>query len=131
MVLTDDQQTDAYPAATMETATAAAEETYYTNLSTTRVLRPALFPVATGQAMVAKVGSGVGSSKIGPAIILKVMAGDKFNLQANSWWNNAATPGTAVSPLNDLILAMATAIAPVSGGQGTGHRVAGGNGAVA
>ena len=117
MVLTDDQQTDAYPAATMETATAAAEETYYTNLSTTRVPRPTLFPVATGQAMVAKVGSGVGSSKIGPAIILKVMAGDKFNLQANSWWNTAATPGTAVSPLNDLILAMATAIAPVSAGK--------------
>ena len=117
IVLTDDQQTDAYPAATMETATAAAEETYYTNLSTTRVLRPALFPVATGQAMVAKVGSGAGSSKIGPAIILKVMAGDKVNLQANSWWNTAATPGTAVSPLNDLILAMATAIAPVSAGK--------------
>jgi RHS repeat-associated protein len=45
------------------------------------------------------------------------MAGDKVNLQANSWWNTAATPGTAVSPLNDLILAMATAIAPVSAGK--------------
>ena len=67
--------------------------------------------------MVAKVGSGVGSSKIGPAIILKVMAGDKINLQVNSFWQSAATPGPAVSPLSDLILAMATAIAPVSAGK--------------
>jgi RHS repeat-associated protein len=95
----------------------AAEETYYTNLPATRVARPTNFPAATGQAMVAKVSGAAGASKVGPAIILKVMAGDKINLQVNSFWQSAATPGPAVSPLSDLILAMATAIAPVSAGK--------------
>jgi len=40
MVLTDEQQTDAYPAATMETATATTEEIYYSNLPATRVTLP-------------------------------------------------------------------------------------------
>jgi hypothetical protein len=40
MVLTEQQQTDMYPAATMETATATIEETYYSNLPATRVTLP-------------------------------------------------------------------------------------------
>lgn len=36
MVLTEDQQVDAYPAATMETAQAATEEAYYAGVNTTR-----------------------------------------------------------------------------------------------
>jgi hypothetical protein len=35
------------------------------------------------------------------------MAGDKFNLRATSWYRkNGVTPGTPVSPLNDLISAL-------------------------
>lgn len=118
MILTDEQQTDMYPAATMETATAAVEEAIYSNLPATRTAAlPAGYPANTpaGNQKVAKVsGSG---NKIGPAIVLKVMAGDKFNLAVNSWWNSGAAPGTPVSPLNDLINALSTNIAGVSGGK--------------
>lgn len=77
MVLTEEQLTDAYPAATMETASAATEEAIYSNLSATRVAKPSAYPnTPSGNAQVAKVsGSG---QKIGPAILLKVMAGDNL-----------------------------------------------------
>src|SRR5690606_26656351 len=44
MVLTEEQKTDAYPAATMETAQAATEESLYANLNTTRGDKPASYP---------------------------------------------------------------------------------------
>ena len=51
-----------------------------------------------GNAKVAKVSGAAGSYKVGPAITLKVMAGDKFNVTVNSWWQSASTPGTPISP---------------------------------
>jgi hypothetical protein len=121
VVLTEEQKTDMYPAATMETATATTEETYYSNLPATRVTLPTGYPANTppGNARVAKVRASSGNQKIGPAIILKVMAGDKFNLNVNSWWKSTATPGTPVSPLTDLINALSNNVAGVSGGKAT------------
>ncbi|NJO25925.1 MAG: hypothetical protein HC867_09440 [Bacteroidia bacterium] len=85
MTLTEEQKIDSYPAATMETASATTEETYYSNLPATRVTLPSGYPANTppGNARVAKVKAASGSQKIGPAMILKVMAGDKFNLTVN------------------------------------------------
>ena len=119
MVLTDELKTDMYPAATMETATATTEETYYSNLPATRFPVSSIpgYPVISGNAQVAKV-NGAGN-KIGPAIILKVMSGDKFNLAVNSWWSSVSTPGTPVSILSDLAAALTTGVAGVSGGKAT------------
>jgi hypothetical protein len=59
-----------------------------------------------------KNGSG---SKIGPAMVLKVMAGDKFNLRVSSWYKlNGITPGTPVSVLTDLVNAMTNSVGSVS-----------------
>ncbi len=119
MVLTEELQTDMYPAATMETAAAANEELYYSNLPSTRTTTlPAGYPANTpaGNAKVAKVSAAAGSQKIGPAITLKVMAGDKFNLTVNSWYKkNGVTPGTPVNPLADLLTAMAGGFATAGG----------------
>ena len=115
MVLTEEQQTDMYPAATMETATATTEETYYSNLPATRIDAPTGYPANTpsGNAKVAKVrGDG---NKIGPAMILKVMAGDTMNLTVNSWWKSTNTPGTPVSPLTDLLNALNSNVGGVAG----------------
>ncbi len=119
MVLTEEQQVDQYPAATMETATATTEETFYSNLPTTRTTLPTGYPANTpaGNQRVAKVKAAAGSQKIGPAIILKVMAGDKFNLMVNSWWKSTSTPGLPVSPVNELIAALSGNISAASGGK--------------
>jgi len=121
VVLTDELKIDQYPAATMELANATIEENFYANLPATRIDAPtgSGYPANTpsGNVKVAKVnGSG---NKIGPAIVLKVMAGDKFTLSVNSWWSSGNTPGTPVSPLTDLVSALNNNLPPVSSGHAT------------
>jgi hypothetical protein len=119
MVLTEEQYTDAFPPATMETAGATTEETYYSNLAETRVTVPAGYPANTpaGNARVAKVGAAAGLRKIGPAIILKVMAGDQFTLTVNSWWSSGNTPAQAPNPVAELAAALAGGLAGATGGK--------------
>ena len=120
MMLTDEAKTDMYPAASMEVATASVEESFYSNLPSTRVNVPAGFPANTppGNAKVAKVSAAVGAQKLGPAIILKVMAGDKINFTVNSWWSGTS-PGTPQSPLTDLVNALSNSAGGISAGHGT------------
>ena len=43
------------------------------------------------------------------------MAGDKFNIRANSWYRkNGVTPGTPVNPLADLVAALAGSVGSIS-----------------
>jgi RHS repeat-associated protein len=117
MVLTEEAQADMYPAATMETTAATVEESFYSNLPATRVSLPSGYPANTpaGNAMVAKVSGATGAQKIGPGIILKVMAGDKFNLTVNSWWKSVNTPAGPQSPVTELINALSGGIAAIPG----------------
>jgi RHS repeat-associated protein len=93
VVITEEQKVDPYPAATMEVAQTATEESIYTGLNTTRIDKPVGYPVdntTTPNDKVAKVnGSG---NKIGPSITLKVMAGDKFNVKVSSWYKTNGAP---------------------------------------
>ena len=108
----------------MEDATAAIEETFYSNLPATRVGLPLGYPANSpqGNARVARVsgGSGNGDHKIGPAIILKVMAGDKFNVMVNSWYSsNGQSPQSSNSILNALLDALNTGVSNLGGSKVT------------
>jgi RHS repeat-associated protein len=121
MVLTEQQRTDMYPACTMEFVDSSINYTYYSNVANTRSTLPSGYPLDNSYSnpnnYVAKVnGSG---NKLGPAIVLKVMAGDKFNLRVSSWWNSGSTPGTPVSPLNDLISAISGSVGNLGGSHAT------------
>jgi RHS repeat-associated protein len=121
MVLTEEHQVDAYPPASMETAQATTEELLYTNLPATRVAKPSGYPTDTytnPNNNVAKTnGNG---NKIGPAIILKVMAGDKFNIRVTDWYKlNGTTPGSPVNPLNDLLSALTNSFNNIGGAHGS------------
>jgi RHS repeat-associated protein len=122
MVLTEEEKSDDY-LASMETARSTYEDSLFANINTTRMKRDSIpgYPsndtYTNPNNYVAKTsGSG---NKIGPAIVLKVMAGDKFNLRATSWYRtNGATPGTPVSPLNDLISALISGVGGTAGSKG-------------
>ncbi|MBY0535750.1 MAG: hypothetical protein K2P88_07870 [Chitinophagaceae bacterium] len=120
MVLTDEQKVEAYPAATMETATSTAENLLYANINSTRSTKPAGYPAdsySSPNTYAAKTsGSG---NKLGPAIILKVMAGDKFNVRVSSWYKTGGvSPQTPTSALNDLVSALTNSFANMASSKG-------------
>lgn len=120
MVLTEEQKTTAYPAATMEDALASTEQALYANLPETRSSLPGGYPVDNSYSdpnlKAARVnGNG---QKIGPSITLKVMAGDKFHVRVSSWYRTVSgVPSTTSSPLTQLINALSAGMAPLSGGK--------------
>jgi Domain of unknown function (DUF6443) len=116
-VLTEEQQVNAYPAATMEDVANKSNTSdplnyipYYVNTDYTAnaALRYATsrivgYPAQSGNNWVARTnGSG---PKVGPAIVLKVMAGDKVTIRVNSFWNipTQAADFSAQSVVTDLV----------------------------
>jgi RHS repeat-associated protein len=135
MVLTEEQKQDNYPAATMETASAAAEELLYTNLSSTRKLVSQVsgYPVdntySNPNEYVARVSGASGASKMGPAIVLKVMAGDQFNVRVNSWYKTSGqSADQSTNPVSDLITALSGNFGTLAGSKATTTELSGDNG---
>jgi RHS repeat-associated protein len=126
MVLTEQQQTNAYPVASLETTPLSNEKLYYAGLDTGRINKSSVsgYPsdtYTTPNDWIQKLnGNG---AKMGASIVLKVMAGDKFNLFVKSWWKSTSTPGTPVSPLNDLLSAMAGGIGGLGGNHATATEI--------
>ncbi len=115
-VLTEEQETNEYPAASMETATSATEKIYYSKIDETKTAintiggYPTTDTYTSPNDFVAKVnGSG---NKIGPGITLKVMAGDKFNIRVSSWYKKTVSNyDSPVNPVTDIVTALAGGIA--------------------
>jgi RHS repeat-associated protein len=100
VVITEEQKIDAYPAATLETATLATEKKYYSipDDAATRVNKNSIPAYPTDNTtspndFIHKL-SGNGT-KVGSSITLKVMAGDKFNVKVSSWYK---TNGATINP---------------------------------
>lgn len=130
MVLTEEPKEDAYPVASLESASLTNEQTYYGGLTDGRVNKSTVsgYPNDTytnpNDFIQHLDGDG---PKIGSNMLLKVMAGDKFNLRVNSWWKSTASPDAPNSPLNDIITALNAAIPGLSGGKVTSGQLSGGN----
>lgn len=113
--VTEERKTDAYPLASLETANIATEKNYYSGLDNGIVDKSTVTSYPTNDTytspnnFIQKLnGNG---TKIGAGILLKVMAGDKINVHASSWYKlNGVTPGTPVSPLTDIISALTNSI---------------------
>ncbi|HYD21859.1 MAG TPA: RHS repeat-associated core domain-containing protein, partial [Flavipsychrobacter sp.] len=123
-VVTEEEKSDQYPAATMETAGATTEEALYYNVNTTRTAINSISGYPTNDTytnpneQVSKVsGSG---NKIGSAIMLKVMSGDRFNIRVSSWYKtNGVSPNSSANPATELISALAGGVAGVTTVHGT------------
>jgi RHS repeat-associated protein len=122
MVLTEEQQPDLYPAATMEVATITAESNYYGNLTNTTLAKPAFFsdPLFTTNSKVARIKNATGIQKIGPNMILKVMAGDSYNIRVASGWSSASTATNSnTNVITDLLSLLSAGVANNSSGKAT------------
>ncbi|WP_161964078.1 DUF6443 domain-containing protein [Chitinophaga flava] len=124
IVLTE-QNTNAIYAATMETATAPKESALFSNLDDTRVPKPVGFAAGDSKEnkFVAKLNAQGSSKKIGPSIVLRVMAGDTVQIGAKAFYkstdpaNKKENPVQAESIVTDLIAAFGgTAIADATHG---------------
>jgi RHS repeat-associated protein len=82
MVLTDEQYSDPLYDATMETAALVAEQKIFGNDIQTP--KPSGFDTNSGNQFVAV--TNYPSQKIGPSLILKVMAGDQLSMQVDAYY---------------------------------------------
>lgn len=91
MVLTEQSDFTMY-AATMETPVAAKETALFSNIDDTRSAKPVGYPAdesAGENAAVAKLTATGSGKKVGPAIVLKVMAGDTISLSAKAFYKSS------------------------------------------
>jgi RHS repeat-associated protein len=120
MLLTEEQQTDVYDAG-MEVANRSYEATLFgEKVQTTEANKPGGFDNDNNNQKVSAVNGITAESRIGPGVILKVMAGDKITAQTFAWYqptdmDNSTTPGlTAV--ISSLLGQLAPGIAGVAKG---------------
>jgi len=102
-------QSMVYPAATMETATSATENTYYSNLDKVRSFTPVGFKSLKKNEKVALLKGTDPNRQIGPSITIKVNSGDKISLTAQSFYpDNTGTQrtGLAETAISQLVNAM-------------------------
>jgi RHS repeat-associated protein len=113
-----------YPAATLEPATITNESIYYGNLTNTQLTKPSFFsdPLYpnSGNTKVARVKNTGTTQKVGPNMILKVMAGDSYNIRVASGWSSAsAATNSNTNVVSSLLSLLSTSAAGASGGKAT------------
>jgi RHS repeat-associated protein len=112
VVLTEEQRTDQYPSATLETSTLATEKQFY-NISDSRIVNTSDVSGATNHSSLQQkfyeTHGNVSGKKTGLAMILKVMAGDVVRIKAESYYNMPGGGPGSYTPmaLTDLLDAFA------------------------
>ncbi len=122
MVLTDQEQTDMYLAATMEDEAEPSEVQLYGNIIETKIRIDEIDEYPTDSytdpnEFVAKVMAE--DQIIGPNITLKVMAGDKVNIRVSSYYKLSSLPWDNEYIVPNLIASAAGGVAGLSNGKGT------------
>ena len=122
LVATTETTTSIY-AATMEDGSALVEDQLFSNVSSTKTTKPAGFDNVGTNLKVSKLNGDIntmGNKRSGPAIILKVMAGDTISLSTYAWYSGAIqAPPTGLAPIaNELISLLTAGIVNTGGGKG-------------
>jgi RHS repeat-associated protein len=108
MVLTEQHDTSIY-AATMEPGNADVEDSLFNNVSSTQSPTPPGFEPTSGadtsNHYVSRLFGGTGGNRIGPSIVLKVMARDTITANVWAWYQGAVQPppGSETPIVNDLL----------------------------
>ena len=122
VVLTEETAAGKPYAATMDEAVRTDEENWFEGISSTLFDKPTGFDGTSSIQKVSQLFNVNGQDKrVGPAIALKVMAGDKFSASVKGWY----LPGSDVAPGAQL-LSFATVVGSVFGSSlPLGSKVAG------
>jgi RHS repeat-associated protein len=123
-VLTEQSDFTMYTA-TMETEKAASETALFSNLEETRTAKPVGYPSSEGatdgkNSFVAKLNARAGGNKIGPSLVLRVMAGDTVRIGAKAFYKSQAPVGNRQQvPVEDMIAGLVQAFGqPAAPGNG-------------
>ncbi|WP_346320974.1 DUF6443 domain-containing protein [Chitinophaga sp. YIM B06452] len=122
MVLTEESSTAMY-AATMEAERAPVENALFSNIDASRTAKPVGYPQGDPSAQnefVAKLNGNNPDKRIGPSIVLKVMAGDTIAIGARAFYKSGGVQeGNGKIPVEGMLSSLIRAI---GGGQsGGGH----------
>jgi hypothetical protein len=94
---------------------------YYGNLTNTQYDKPSWFsdPLYTTNDKVARIKNEDGSLRIGPNIMLKVMAGDSYSIRVAGGWQSKEgnNDGDAGNILTELVGLVSNGLATNSGGK--------------
>jgi RHS repeat-associated protein len=111
-VLTDQTDFTMY-AATMETEKAPEEVALFSNIEDTRAEKPSGYPedqTTEENKFVAKLNAKDGGKKIGPSVVLRVMAGDTVQINAKAFYKSQGpADNTAKAPVEDMVAALVRA----------------------
>lgn len=118
MVLTEQKDTSSY-IATMEAAYRAKENALFANIPQTSYPKASVpggypnDPITNPNDSLARVnGNG---KKVGPAIVLKVMSGDRIDLAVKSFYRSGGVAGGSSDPVADILTALASGIVGSAG----------------
>ncbi|PSL27476.1 DUF6443 domain-containing protein [Chitinophaga ginsengisoli] len=95
-ILTENTQQGLYMAS-METERAATETALFSNIENTRTAKPAGYPqseTATANQYVARLNGDDQNRRIGPSLVLRVMAGDTITIAANAFYKSTSPANT-------------------------------------
>jgi RHS repeat-associated protein len=110
VVLTDEKKEVSY-LASMETTVRTNEEQVFQNVGSTATAAPHNYPSDPNGLPNEMVSMLNGTTKkIGPALVLKVMSGDRFNINVNSFYRAPEENVNPASLLPDILAALATGI---------------------
>ncbi|MGN7825085.1 DUF6443 domain-containing protein, partial [Chitinophaga sp. 22536] len=107
LVLTEQTNLSIY-AATMETPNAAKENQLFSNIDNTRSNKPVGYPTdesAGKNESVAKLTATGNGKKIGPSLVLRVMAGDTIQLSSKAFYksNGPVNKNSPVVPAENMV----------------------------
>ncbi|MEO6729798.1 MAG: RHS repeat-associated core domain-containing protein, partial [Ferruginibacter sp.] len=122
MVLTEEQQTDIYQAG-METTNRNFEVALFGNKinTTAQTPKPSGFDVDGANQVVSRVNGTSAENRVGPGVLLKVMAGDKFNAKTQAWYLPTAMDNTTDNSLQNIVANLLGQLTPsvIAAGKGS------------
>jgi RHS repeat-associated protein len=120
MVLSEEQKTDIYQAG-MEVAGRSAEVALFgEKINTTNLNKPGGFDTDNANQKVSAINGASAEGRVGPGVILKVMAGDKFTAKTFAWYQPTGMDNTTDPGLSSIVSNLLGQLVPVISAAGKG-----------